>query len=141
VIQPKASQLDPKWTKFDSKTQLLNVTGSIFSSKAPLFSTETPFFHAEAWKFDVQAPRFDAKASIFDAKRPPIHLHPSLIQTLTQRIAAQALGKLTFHTTATAWGAQSSDLPGYDQWARGQVSLELGRAGYRLAAILKKVWP
>ena len=38
-------------------------------------------------------------------------------------------------------GAKSSDLPGYDRWAREQVSLELGRAGYRLAAILKKVWP
>ena len=56
-------------------------------------------------------------------------------------IATEAHGKLTFHANAKSWGAKSSDLPGYDKWAREQVSLELGRAGYRLAAILKKVWP
>ena len=56
-------------------------------------------------------------------------------------IATEAHARLTFHANAKSWGAKSSDLPGYDQWAREQVSLELGRAGYRLAAILKKVWP
>ena len=56
-------------------------------------------------------------------------------------IATEAHARLTFHANPKSWGAKSSDLPGYDQWAREQVSLELGRAGYRLAAILKKVWP
>ena len=39
-------------------------------------------------------------------------------------IAAQAHGKLTFHTTTHAWGAHCDDLPAYDIWAREQVSLE-----------------
>ena len=56
-------------------------------------------------------------------------------------IATEAHARLTFHANDKSWGAKSSDLPGYDPWARAQVSLELGRAGYRLAAVLKKVWP
>lgn len=50
--------------------------------------------------------------------------------------------KLTFHTTPSGkWGAQSNNLPAYDQWAAAQVRTEIGRAGFRLAAILKKIWP
>lgn len=33
------------------------------------------------------------------------------------------------------------DLPTYDQWAAAQARTEIARAGYRLAAILKKIWP
>jgi len=36
---------------------------------------------------------------------------------------------------------QTIDLPGYDQWSSAQVRTEIARAGYRLAAILKKIWP
>ena len=48
---------------------------------------------------------------------------------------------MKLHANAKSWGAKSSDLPACDLWACEQVSLELGRAGYRLAATLNKVWP
>jgi hypothetical protein len=56
-------------------------------------------------------------------------------------IAAQAHNKLTFTGTTNNWTAQSNDLAGYDQWAAAQVRTEIARAGFRLAAILKKIWP
>jgi hypothetical protein len=37
--------------------------------------------------------------------------------------------------------ATTADLPCYDQWASTQVRTEIARAGFRLAAILKKIWP
>jgi len=36
---------------------------------------------------------------------------------------------------------QTIDLPGYDQWSSAQVGTEIAGAGYRLAAILKRIWP
>lgn len=57
-------------------------------------------------------------------------------------VSTAAHNKLTFHTTPSGkWGAKSSNLPAYDQWASAQVRTEIGRAGFRLAAILKKIWP
>jgi hypothetical protein len=54
-------------------------------------------------------------------------------------IAAEAHSRLTFKANAKSWTARSNDLAGYDQWAAGQVRTEIGRAGYRLAAMLKKI--
>jgi len=56
-------------------------------------------------------------------------------------IAREAYDKLTFHANPPGWGAQSSNLASYDRWAAAQVRTEIARAGYRLAAILKKIWP
>jgi hypothetical protein len=57
-------------------------------------------------------------------------------------IALAAHNKLTFRATSPGkWDAQSSNLPAYDQFASTQVRTEIGRAGFRLAAILKKIWP
>jgi hypothetical protein len=57
-------------------------------------------------------------------------------------VSTAAHTKLTFHTTPSGkWGAQSSNLAAYDRWASAQVRTEIGRAGIRLAAILKKIWP
>jgi len=57
-------------------------------------------------------------------------------------IAAEAHNKLTFHVNPHGgWSAQTSNLAAYDQWAAAQVRTEIARAGYRLAAILKKIWP
>lgn len=56
-------------------------------------------------------------------------------------ISFQAHNKLKFHANPKSWGAQSSNLAAYDKWAAQQVRTEIGRAGYRLAAILKKIWP
>jgi S1/P1 Nuclease len=56
-------------------------------------------------------------------------------------IAKEAHTRLTFTANAKSWTAHSNDLAAYDQWAAGQVRAEIGRAGYRLAAILKKIWP
>ncbi len=36
---------------------------------------------------------------------------------------------------------QTIALPGYKQWSSAQVRTEIARAGYRLAGILKKIWP
>jgi hypothetical protein len=56
-------------------------------------------------------------------------------------IAKEAHTRLTFTANAQSWSAHSDNLAGYDQWAASQVRTEIGRAGYRLAAILKKIWP
>lgn len=40
-----------------------------------------------------------------------------------------------------SWSATRKDPATYDQWAAAQVRTEIARAGYRLAAILKKIWP
>lgn len=56
-------------------------------------------------------------------------------------IANEAHTRLTFTANAKSWTAHSNNLAGYDKWAAGQVRTEIGRAGYRLAAILKKIWP
>jgi hypothetical protein len=55
-------------------------------------------------------------------------------------IATQAYNKLTFRVNPTGWSAQTRNLAAYDQWAAAQVQTEIARAGYRLAAILKKIW-
>jgi len=56
-------------------------------------------------------------------------------------IATEAHNKLTFHANPPGWSAQTSNLAAYDQWAAAQVGTEIARAGYRLAAILKKILP
>jgi hypothetical protein len=56
-------------------------------------------------------------------------------------IATEAHNKLTFHANPHSWGAKTDHLAEYDTWAAAQVRTEIGRAGYRLAAILKKIWP
>ena len=56
-------------------------------------------------------------------------------------VAAQAHSGLTFRTAPHGWNAHSDDLPAYDAWAADQVTTEIGRAGYRLAAVLRKIWP
>ena len=56
-------------------------------------------------------------------------------------IATEAYNKLTFHANSPGWSAQTSNLAAYEQWAAAQVRTEIARAGYRLAAILKKIWP
>jgi hypothetical protein len=56
-------------------------------------------------------------------------------------ISTLAHNKLSFGGNGPKWTAQTNDLPGYDQWAAAQVRTEIARAGYRLAAILKKIWP
>jgi hypothetical protein len=57
-------------------------------------------------------------------------------------VSTAAHNKLTSPTAPSGkWGATTADLPCYDQWASTQVRTEIARAGYRLAAILKKIWP
>jgi hypothetical protein len=56
-------------------------------------------------------------------------------------IARSAHDQLTFKTNAKSWSATRKDPATYDQWASTQVRTEISRAGYRLAAILKKIWP
>jgi hypothetical protein len=56
-------------------------------------------------------------------------------------ISAQAYNQLQFRTAPNGWNGKSNDLAAYDQWAAEQVRTEIGRAGFRLAAILKKIWP
>ncbi len=56
-------------------------------------------------------------------------------------IATEAYNKLTFRANPPGWSAQTRNLAAYDQWAAAQVRTEIGRAGYRLAATLKKIWP
>jgi len=56
-------------------------------------------------------------------------------------IATEAFNKLTFRVNPPGWSAQASNLAAYDKWAAAQVRTEIARAGYRLAAILKKIWP
>lgn len=57
-------------------------------------------------------------------------------------ISTTAHNKLTFRTAGSSkWSAQTADQTGYNQWAAAQVRTEIARAGYRLAAILKKIWP
>jgi S1/P1 nuclease len=57
-------------------------------------------------------------------------------------IAIKAHAQLTFtQTNATTWAAHDTDAAAYDQWAAQQVSTEIARAGYRLAALLQKIWP
>ncbi|HEV7403133.1 MAG TPA: S1/P1 nuclease [Chthoniobacteraceae bacterium] len=60
-------------------------------------------------------------------------------------IAAAAHNRLTFTTAAahhwTARAASPQAQAAYDQWAAQQVTIDLGRAGYRLAAVLKRIWP
>lgn len=57
-------------------------------------------------------------------------------------IALAAHTKLTFRTAPQGkWNAHSSNLPASDQFASTQVRTEIGRAGFRLAATLKKIWP
>jgi len=56
-------------------------------------------------------------------------------------IATEGHNKLTFHANPAGWSAQTSNLVAYDRWAATQVRTEIARAGYRLAAILKKIWP
>jgi hypothetical protein len=56
-------------------------------------------------------------------------------------IATDAYNKLSFHANPHGWTAQTPNLAAYDQWAAAQVRTEIARAGYRLAAILKNIWP
>jgi hypothetical protein len=56
-------------------------------------------------------------------------------------IAREAYTKLSFRVNPPGWSAQTRNLAAYDQWAAAQVRTEIARAGYRLAAILKKIWP
>ena len=59
-------------------------------------------------------------------------------------IAREAHEKLAFRTAPHGWNATptgGATYATYDQWAAGQVSTEIARAGYRLAAVLKKIWP
>ncbi|HXM33088.1 MAG TPA: S1/P1 nuclease, partial [Chthoniobacterales bacterium] len=56
-------------------------------------------------------------------------------------ISTVAHNKLSFSVNGQKWSAQTNDFPGYNQWAAAQVRTEIARAGYRLAAILKKIWP
>jgi len=56
-------------------------------------------------------------------------------------IATEAYTKLYFRVNPPGWSAQTRNLAAYDQWAAAQVRTEIARAGYRLAAILKKIWP
>jgi hypothetical protein len=56
-------------------------------------------------------------------------------------ISTAAHNKLSFTVTGNKWTAQATDLPGYKQWSSAQVRTEIARAGFRLAAILKKIWP
>lgn len=56
-------------------------------------------------------------------------------------IAGSAHDRLTFKANAKSWSATRKDPATYDQWASAQVRTEIARAGYRLAAILKKIWP
>ena len=56
-------------------------------------------------------------------------------------IATEAYNKLTFHANPHGWTAQTRNRTTYDQWAGAQVRNEIARAGYRLAAVLKKIWP
>ena len=57
---------------------------------------------------------------------------------------ADAHDRLAFRTAPHGWNATptgGATYAAYDQWAAGQVSTEIARAGYRLAAVLKKIWP
>ena len=56
-------------------------------------------------------------------------------------IAREAHNKLTFNVNPPGWSAKTSNLAAYDRWAAAQVRTAIARAGYRLAAILKKIWP
>jgi len=59
-------------------------------------------------------------------------------------ISTAAHNKLRFATSGQKWRATT--VPGttaaaYEQWSAAQVRTEIARAGYRLAAVLKKIWP
>ena len=57
-------------------------------------------------------------------------------------ISTAAHNRLTFRAVSSnEWSATAADLPAYHQWAAAQVRTGIARAGYRLAAILKKIWP
>ena len=56
-------------------------------------------------------------------------------------IATEAHNRLTFRTAPHGWNAKAADLPAYDAWATQQVTTELNHAGFRLAEVLKKIWP
>ncbi len=56
-------------------------------------------------------------------------------------IAAKAHDQLKFNANAKSWSATRKDPATYDQWCAAQVRTEIARGGFRLAAILKKIWP
>lgn len=56
-------------------------------------------------------------------------------------IAKAAHDQLKFKANAKSWSATRKNPASYDAWAAAQVRTEIARAGYRLAATLKKIWP
>src|SRR5262249_47979606 len=56
-------------------------------------------------------------------------------------IAREAYDKLSFRANPPGWSAQTRNVAAYNQWAAAQARTEIAHAGYRLAAILKKIWP
>jgi hypothetical protein len=95
---------------------------------------------------DVQTPRAFARTIVRNP--PPGWETSSFISGWAVKwanevlpIATEAYNKLTFHANPPGWSAQTSNLAAYDKWAAAQVRTEIARAGYRLAAILKKIWP
>ena len=56
-------------------------------------------------------------------------------------IATEAYGKLSFHENSHGWSAHAEDSAAYDKWAAEQATVGIGRAGFRLAAVLKTIWP
>ncbi len=94
---------------------------------------------------DVQTPRAFARSIIRNP--PPGWETSSFISGWSVKwanevlpIAREAYNKLTFRTNPHGWTAQTRNLAAYDEWAAAQVRTEIARGGYRLAAILKKIW-
>lgn len=107
---------------------------------------DTPTVHNAMVAAHVQTPRAFAQKII--ANPPQGWQSGSFMSTWSVKwademlpIAREAHNKLSFTANPVSWTAHSNDPAGYDQWAAGQVRTEIGRAGYRLAAILKKIWP
>jgi hypothetical protein len=58
--------------------------------------------------------------------------------------ATEAHSRLVFRTAPHGWNAKAPNaaaLADYDKSARETVTTEIGRAGFRLAALLQKIWP
>jgi hypothetical protein len=94
----------------------------------------------------VQTPRAFARTII---RNPPLGWETSFFisgwavkwANEVMPISTEAYTKLSFRANPPGWTAQTRNLAAYDQWAAAQVRTEIARAGYRLAAILKKIWP
>lgn len=108
---------------------------------------DTPTVRRAMTAAHVQTPRAFARAIIANPPQgwesgPFMSGWPVKWANEMMPIATAAHNRLTFRTAPSQkWNATAADLPGYHQWAAAQVRTEIARAGYRLAAILKKIWP